>query len=262
VSAPHDGEHDPLLDEYVGAFRASETPAPEVVRDRWRAIEGRIARPRMSSWIFVAAGAAAAAALIVVLLASGREAATPEDDPSAHEQTPYGTRDTDEALDTRASRPIEAPEPASPVSPTAEVHEDPPADAARDADADAGSVVPDRPTALRPRARPAPADTDAPTVVKPREPSALAEETSLLRRAKAALARGDGSEALELVDEHGRRFPAGVFRGERAVVKARALCALGRRTEARAVADDFVRAHPGSHLAEQMAAVCPSQHSP
>lgn len=262
MSAPDDGEHDPLLAEYVGAFRASETPAPEVVRDRWRAIEARTARPRRPSWILVAAGAAAAAALIVVLLASGREAVTPEDDPSAHEQTPYGTRDTDEPLDTRASRPSEAREPAAAVAPSAEIHEDPPADAALDADADADSIVPDRPAAPRPRARPAAADPDEPTVVKPQEPSALAEETSLLRRAKAALARGDDSEALELVDEHGRRFPAGVFRGERAVVKARALCALGRRTDARAVADDFVRAHPGSHLAEQMASVCPSKSSP
>jgi hypothetical protein len=76
---------------------------------------------------------------------------------------------------------------------------------------------------------------------------AVAEESEvrLLQRAQDALS-GAPDRALGLTREHAARFPAGVLTQEREVVAIQALLRLGRRDEARARAEGFVRAFPGS----------------
>jgi hypothetical protein len=58
--------------------------------------------------------------------------------------------------------------------------------------------------------------------------STLAEETRLLRAAQAARREGRESLALELLEDHARRFPRGVLWTERSVTQALALCAQGQ----------------------------------
>jgi hypothetical protein len=126
-------------------------------------------------------------------------------------------------------------------------------------------------------AAPAPAPPPAPTdalAARPRLRSAapplappapavttLREETSLLHSAQAAL-RTDPARALELLDEHARRFPSGVLREERSAARVLALCALGRAAEARAEAARFVATWPRSLHADRVRASCALAASP
>jgi hypothetical protein len=80
-------------------------------------------------------------------------------------------------------------------------------------------------------------------------------EVALLRRAQEA-ANKDPARALALLEQHAREFPNGAFADVREVHRAEALCALGKRKQARAVARGFLRKYPGSHSAGRMRRIC------
>ena len=86
--------------------------------------------------------------------------------------------------------------------------------------------------------------------------SALAAEATLLQRAQTAHAAGDEAAALALLEQHAREYPGGVLAQERAALRVVALCAAGREHEGRAEATSFLRAHPGSVLAERVRSAC------
>jgi len=65
---------------------------------------------------------------------------------------------------------------------------------------------------------------------------ALAQEVALLSRAAAALHDGNPTQALVALNEHEQKFPRGWLAEDRTAARIRALCALGRSTEADAVA--------------------------
>lgn len=256
MSAPDDV--DPVLDDYVAAFREVERPRAAAVRRNWRAIEARTTS-RRGPWI---AGTMAAAAVLLLFAWSPWRSsrAIQASDEAAREQTPYEHDDapTGGAAEVRSAEPRA---PAEPVhtgeapSPVSEIIDAPiaPAETTPRAGSDASADPSASPVSRGKARRSAPA---ASAGAREDGPTALAEETALLRRIKGALGRGDASVALALTGEHTRRFPQGVFAHERSVAKARALCALGRLGEARQVADAFVQAHPRSHLVEQMRSIC------
>ena len=62
----------------------------------------------------------------------------------------------------------------------------------------------------------------------------LAAEVALLSRAQGALRNGRPVLALEVLNEHERKFGNGQLREERIAARVQALCALGRTAEARA----------------------------
>jgi len=108
---------------------------------------------------------------------------------------------------------------------------------------------------LAPSAGPSgPASSPAATPASPRTaPSALAPnqlelERQLLDGARSALARGQGSRALELTKEHERTFRRGILAQEREALAVRALLSLGRVDEARARTERFRRSYPDSVL--------------
>jgi hypothetical protein len=76
--------------------------------------------------------------------------------------------------------------------------------------------------------------------------SDLAEEQSLVDRARAALARGRAADAVAATDEHARRFPRGRLAEEREVIGIQALLASGNRSAAEARADRFRKTFPKS----------------
>ena len=84
----------------------------------------------------------------------------------------------------------------------------------------------------------------------------LEAELALLGEAHRATLGGDPARALTLLAAYGARYPRGALRQERAVERLLALCSLGRRDEARAVAEAFLRAHPSSPLAPRVEASC------
>ena len=79
--------------------------------------------------------------------------------------------------------------------------------------------------------------------------SSLAEEARILGEARGALRDGQPELALELVDEHARRFPAGALRMERFAAEALAACDVGDGSRTSAAAAELRRLDPSSpHL--------------
>ena len=75
------------------------------------------------------------------------------------------------------------------------------------------------------------------------------EESQLVGSARSLLRAGNPAGALQLLVRATSRFPNGVLIQEREALRIEALRALGRTSEARALADAFVEAYPKSpHL--------------
>lgn len=96
---------------------------------------------------------------------------------------------------------------------------------------------------------PEPRRPAAPTRDAHAEPSdPLTAELSIVQRARQATREGRGRAALELLDEHARRYPRGQLANERRLARLDALCGLGRHAEAaelaRALGRDPRRACP------------------
>jgi len=77
---------------------------------------------------------------------------------------------------------------------------------------------------------------------------AVRVELRLLEQARAAVAREDFLQALQLLTEHARRFRTGRLVEEREALRVKSLASLGRRTEARRAAVDFEAKFPRSPL--------------
>jgi hypothetical protein len=101
--------------------------------------------------------------------------------------------------------------------------------------------------------------SDAPSTVQANAafaPSSLDEEARLLRQANASLQSGDVEGCLLLLDEHAKRFPAGVLSPERSAERVFALCQAGRVTEARPLAAAFLAATPEGPLSKRIRSSC------
>lgn len=90
----------------------------------------------------------------------------------------------------------------------------------------------------------------------------LAEEVSILSKATSELRGGRPAEALRLLTDHQRRFPAGRLVEERRAAKIQALCALGNRQAAESELGRLARSAPRSpHLARAQQACGPFKTS-
>jgi hypothetical protein len=86
--------------------------------------------------------------------------------------------------------------------------------------------------------------------------STLAQELSLLQRARRALNRNDARLALGIVQSLDERFPNGVLMEERSATRILSLCQLERTQEARDQGHRFLAAHPRSVYAERVRDSC------
>ena len=75
-------------------------------------------------------------------------------------------------------------------------------------------------------------------------PLSIADEVALLDEARSALAGGDTTSTLRILDAHDRTFPNGVLAPEASVLRIDALVDSGDETSARAEANRFLAAHP------------------
>jgi hypothetical protein len=76
----------------------------------------------------------------------------------------------------------------------------------------------------------------------------LAAERAFVETARAAMARGDASAALEALERGARQFPSGRLVEERESLRIHALAKAGRSAEARALGVQFHREFPHSML--------------
>jgi RNA polymerase sigma factor (sigma-70 family) len=148
-------------------------------------------------------------------------------------------------------RSISAVEPATVTAPAADPIA-PRAEAGAPASAASSTAARDRAARERPRRSDPDPSTDAPV------PEGLAVETELLRRASTALQEGDAAAALRTSSEHARRFPGSALADLRSAVRIEALCDLGKTAQARGEAHVFLRANPGSPVAERIEHACTS----
>jgi hypothetical protein len=105
-----------------------------------------------------------------------------------------------------------------------------------------------------PSARSAPAGGSSGS--KLRTPAgSISEHADLLRDARSALAAGEAARALALLDAHPEvgRGPLGPEWGAARIL---VLCRLGRVSEAKKLGQRFLKSHPSSPLAAQVAASC------
>ncbi|APR83736.1 Hypothetical protein A7982_09085 [Minicystis rosea] len=98
---------------------------------------------------------------------------------------------------------------------------------------------------------PASASAEPPPVAVDRE-TMLREESRLLAEARAALRRGDPGGALAMLEQIRTKFPGGMLVQEREALAIEALARSGRKGEAAARADAFVKAYPSSPLAARV----------
>ncbi len=268
---------------YVEAFAADERPEPGADAATWAAVASQTEPRRGRVAVFVVGGLVAAAA--VAWLAFGVRGSALQRDPAEPSmQTPWegGAQETAGTPQHRGTRLAGqgSPNAASPAAttPDAQGPADPPSSPAPAASTSSSpqpepeAIDKPKPTASTPRAgasagrgRPPtqsagtqpgsdPAGSN-PVAVDPIE-SSLAAELALVREATLALKDGKPARTLEVLVEHRRRFAAGALRREGAVLRAEALCALGRTAEATVVRDRFIARHGGSPLVERMRDVC------
>jgi hypothetical protein len=86
--------------------------------------------------------------------------------------------------------------------------------------------------------------------------ASLQAETELLRAVHAAINRGDGAGALELLHSYDRRFDHGLLREEKSAASVLALCVSGRAERARVEAQRFVQRYPHSPLTARLQTSC------
>jgi TolA-binding protein len=87
--------------------------------------------------------------------------------------------------------------------------------------------------------------------------SQLEQELKLLSEARDGLKSGNTTLATERVQEHERRYPAGILAMEARALGVDALCAAGRREAAREAAAAFLKRWPESPLAARVRSACP-----
>jgi hypothetical protein len=90
----------------------------------------------------------------------------------------------------------------------------------------------------------------------------IGDELHLVRGAQQHLNRGEPAAALSLLAEHARRFPSGVLREEREASRVLALCGMGKREAARALANDFIRLAPRSPFVDRVRDACRETPAP
>lgn len=154
--------------------------------------------------------------------------------PPESEPLPATSRGLDEgALDETASN----------AAPNAEPVAEP--------ETEAADTTPSAPPELR-----RPSRTRRELATRDEGPGALAEEARLLALARAALREGEAARALALVEVHAARFPRGELLAERWAARGFALCALGRREDARGSRDRLAALSPGSAVLGRLDETC------
>jgi hypothetical protein len=90
----------------------------------------------------------------------------------------------------------------------------------------------------------------------------LATEIALVQQAKRALAEGDASVALGVLDVYDRTCPQGILAEEAGLVRVRALEARGDATAARALAARLLASDPQGVLAPQLRSISNGTNPP
>ena len=241
----------------LAMYREEERPSDEVKARVWDRIEAGpgvavvetapASSGRSLRWVGLGVAVAAALVLAVIGGQGSRLTADPDGDPGRteaalqHEAQESGGQAEHREPETKTPRRRSAGESES-VTESESISE-----SISESESESESGV---------RRKPVKAKKVAP--VEPATPETLAAETSLLRRARAALAGGNAGGCLSLLSQHAKRFPTGVLAEERDALRVVALCSDGRIEDGKKAAAKFRRAHLGSPLRGRVDSACTS----
>ncbi|HEX4403318.1 MAG TPA: hypothetical protein VH560_00715 [Polyangia bacterium] len=119
----------------------------------------------------------------------------------------------------------------------------------------AASISPPAVVATTPAAAPVILPVTPPPAVVA-SPDPLLAELSLLRQAQQALRDGQARRALDLAERHASLYPRSQLALERGALRVFAFCALGRKADARALANELLAAAPRSPLRTSLEESC------
>lgn len=112
-------------------------------------------------------------------------------------------------------------------------------------------------------AAPAVAPSQAVAVAASAQPAASSSaapegegEAALLQRARSAIDAGDGVTALDALDAHERRFPAGLLADQRQAERVVAMCTIAKGPTTRERAEHFLAQRPRSQQADRIRRAC------
>ncbi len=88
----------------------------------------------------------------------------------------------------------------------------------------------------------------------------LAEEVAILSEAERAIHAEQYQLALQLLDEHRRKFPHGALAQERMAARVQALCGLGRVSDAQAALARLTRLSPNSPHEDRAREACAAKN--
>lgn len=240
---------DPDQRALLDAFRDASNPAPQREAALLERIEARRAAGDLGPDLGTAGGLSAG----VKLLAAAAAVAVPAIYLATQGPTP-SVADRHAPTPTVASEPAPTPTPEPIPAATPEVVPSVPLAPARVVDGTAPETA--EPPARKP-ASARPTGTNKPKPARTAEVDDLHAELDLMQRALTAQRAGKHARALQLLDDHARRFPHGTMVGERMLVRATSLCALGRTQQARDEADKVAKGSATKHLAPRAAKICP-----
>jgi hypothetical protein len=222
-----------VIDTAIEAARHDQRPSPRQAERTWAAIAPIVGSP----WTALEVGMVSAmksgwtAVACTVVLGSAVMLSWP------------GAKEPSASADLAQQA---APAPRSPVPRDAPaLRAVPEAQALSDVAVVAPSPTPTLPTRVSQATHPAPSPTDD-----------LAAEVALLDVARTTLDRGDAEAALAHLTELETRFPSSPLLDARSATRVRALCRLGRTTEAAKEAARLHREHPDSNVARRIPASC------
>lgn len=231
------------LRDLLAAYRDEERLPAARRAAAWRDLQADLHTPPLTEPrrthvrpLVVGAALLAAALALLVIRPSLSTQSQPEVVPQAVHAGPHGP------LHPVVHAPVDPPKLDAPVT-TLDAPDAPPID-----------TTPISPSIDTPRrrevSRPAPAPTPAPI-------PDLERELALLRAARDALAHDDTATAMAALADHAKRFPSGLLREERLLLRVEALCAAGDVDAARDEATSFASAHPASPHAKKILRICP-----
>jgi hypothetical protein len=163
-------------------------------------------------------------------------------------------------------RPLEPARAARPAAPAVDVGADErvvdvsPATAPADQPAPAQpprveKKVAPKPAPIAAAARVEPIEVPAATNDAPRATASLSEEVAMLDRARDALMRRDPIQALGILDAYERAKVGSTLSAEAALLRIEALVQRGETARAAWLAEEFLRAHPQSPVADRMRSI-------
>jgi hypothetical protein len=82
------------------------------------------------------------------------------------------------------------------------------------------------------------------------------QELALIKAAKTELDAGHSAAALDLLSQHARAYPRGVFAGEREALRALGSCAAGDSASRKKLGTAFIRAYPSSPMVDRVRRAC------